>query len=229
MKDSSGARSVEHIIPEALGCKETLPKRYVCDHCNNYFSEMDKCVLHNRYIALNVGAEEIPSKKGKIRRQIGERLRFAEKGTFKITLGPRTITPGPQKVEFGLEQSKEFDKLLFARGIHKIAFNSYASRFGQRDALHNRFDNLRRYVRKADRDELWTYAVKVSGDNEGNFVAITHTTKWGEFIALRLLCLDLLISLGGWKREVEYNLKADDIYIVRHKGQWGESTLLGLK
>lgn len=229
LKGSCGARSLEHVIPEALGCRETLPKGCVCDACNNYFSEMDKSILLNRYIGLHVGTEEIPGKKGKIRRQIGERLRFPQKGAFEMALGPRTITPGTQKVEFVLEQSKEFDELLFARGIHKIAFNSYAFRFGQRDALHNRFDNLRRYVRKADRDELWTYAVKESRNIGDSFVAVVYNTKWGEFVELRLLCLDFLISLGGWKREIEYDLKADNIYIVRHKGQWGESSLLGLK
>ncbi len=227
LKDGFGARSLEHVIPEALGCRITLPKGYVCDACNNYFSEMDKSILLNRYIGLHVGTEEIPGKKGKIRKQIGERLRFAEKGTFEITLGPRTITPGTKKVEFGLEQSKEFDELLFARGIHKIAFNSYASRFGQRDALHNRFDNLRRYVRKADRDELWTYAVKESEDSENNFIAIVRQTNWGEIVELRILCLDFLVSLRGWKKEIEKYLRANDYSIVWHKGQWQERSLLG--
>jgi hypothetical protein len=229
MKDSSGAKSMEHIIPEALGCKATLPKGYVCDLCNNYFSEMDNSVLQNRYIALHVGTEEIPGKKEKIRRQIGERLRFPEKGTFEIRLGPRPITTGTQKVDFELEQSRGFDELLFARGIHKIAFNSYASRFGQRDALHNRFNNLRRYVRKADRDELWTYAVKESQDSGNNFVAIIREAEWGKVIELRILCLDFLVSLTGWKREIEDVVRRDNICIVRHKGQWQESSLLGLK
>jgi hypothetical protein len=229
MEDSSGAKSLEHVIPEALGCKETLPKGYVCDDCNNYFSEMDKCVLQNRYIALHVGAEEIPGKKGKIRRQIGERLRFPQKGTFEITLGPRTITPGTQKVEFRLEQSKEFDELLFARGIHKIAFNSYASRFGQRDALQSRFDNLRRYVRRADRDELWTYGVKESRCRESNFIAIFHSENSDEVVKLHMFGLELLISLTGWRREIEKHLREYDICVVHENGQWQESSLLGLK
>ena len=176
-----------------------------------------------------MGTEEIPGKKGKKRRQIGERLRFPKKGTFEITLGPRTITPGAQKVEFPLEQSKEFDELLFARGIHKIAFNSYAFRFGQRNALHNRFNNLRRYVRKADRDELWTYAVKESENSQETFVAIIRSANWGEVVELRILFLDFLVSLMGWKREIEHDLRRDSIYIIRHEGQWQESSLLGLK
>lgn len=229
LKDSLGARSLEHVIPEALGCRITLPKGYVCDACNNYFSEMDKSILLNRYIGLHVGTEEIPGKKGKIRRQIGERLRFPQKGAFEITLGPRTITPGTQKVEFVLEQSQEFDELLFARGIHKIAFNSYASRFGQRDALHDRFNNLRRYVRKADRDELWTYAVKELQYRENDFIAIFHNENWDEVVELHILGLKFLVSLMRWRREIEKYLRTNNYSIVCHKGQWQESSLLGLK
>lgn len=37
--DSSGSKSVEHIIPESLGNKEyVLPRGVVCDKCNNYFA-----------------------------------------------------------------------------------------------------------------------------------------------------------------------------------------------
>ncbi len=229
MEDSSGAKSLEHVIPEALGCKVTLPKGYVCDHCNNYFSEMDKSVLQNRYIALHVGTEEIPGKKGKIRRQIGENLRFPQKGYFEIKLGPETVTPGMKKVEFQLEQDKEFNELLFARGIHKIAFNSYAFRFGQRNALHNRFDNLRQYTRKPERDELWTYGVRESQYSGVDFVAKFYSSDWDGIVKLYILGLEFLVSLIGWKREIEYDLKRGDIYIVRQKGQWLESSLLGLK
>jgi len=95
LRDSSSTTSHEHVIPEALGCRETLPKGYVCDHCNNHFSrEIDKSILLNRYISLHVGTEQIPGKKGKIRRQIGDNLRFHQKGAFEIQLGPKTITPG---------------------------------------------------------------------------------------------------------------------------------------
>ena len=56
---------------KALGCNKTLPKGFVCDSCNGYFADMDKDILLNRYIALYVGAEGIPGKRRKIRREIG--------------------------------------------------------------------------------------------------------------------------------------------------------------
>lgn len=231
-KDSSNATSKEHIIPEALGCKETLPIGYVCDSCNNYFSNMDKNVLYNRYIGMRVGTEEILGKKDKIRRQIGERLRFPKKGALEIILGPVTIPAGTHhgmKLDFKLEQSKEFDELLFARGIHKIAFNWYAYRFGHRNALHSRFNNLRRYVRYADRDELCKYAVKESYNFENECIAIVHETRWGEAVELRLLSLDFLIALTGWRNEIESKITANDTNIIHRKGQWKASTLLGLQ
>jgi len=84
-------------------------------------------------------------------------------------------------------------------------------------------------VRNASRDELWTYAVKESGDNEGTFIAITHKTNLGEFVKLRILCLDFLVSLMGWTREIEDAMKRDNFCIVCRKGQWQETSLLGLK
>ncbi len=37
--DSNQSRSVEHIIPEALGnIEHVLPRGIVCDTCNNYFA-----------------------------------------------------------------------------------------------------------------------------------------------------------------------------------------------
>jgi hypothetical protein len=231
-EDSSNATSKEHVIPESLGCKETLPRGYICNSCNNYFSDMDKIVLYNRYIGMRVGTEEIPGKNGKIRKHIGERLRFSKKGALEIILGPATIPAGTHhgmKLDFRLEQSKEFDELLFARGIHKIAFNCYAYRFGHRSALHSRFNNLRRYIRYANKGELWIYAVKESYNFENECIAIVHETRWGEAVDLRLLSLDFLISLTGWRSEIESKITANDTNIIHRKGQWKASTLLGLQ
>ncbi len=189
---------------------------------------MDKSSLLNRYIAIHVGAEEIPGKRDKIRRQIGEKMRFPKKGALEIDLGPVTITPNTRQADFHLEQSKEFDELLFARFIHKVAFNCYAFRFGHRNALHRRFDTLRRYVRRAYKDELWTYAVKESYRRENRCIAVLYETSWS-LVELRLLSLDFLVSLTGWRREIESEIRNNNTYIIRNKGQWGASSILGLQ
>lgn len=122
-KDASTASGKEHIIPESLGCNETLPKGYVCDSCNNYFgNSIDRSVFHNRAIAYYVGSEEILGKKGKPRRNIGKYLSFPKKGYMELTLSA-TIPPKKpiREIEFSLKQDNEFNDLEFARGIHKIA------------------------------------------------------------------------------------------------------------
>lgn len=232
LEASSNTNNLEHVTPESLGCKDTLPKGTVCDSCNDYFSNMDKNVLYNRYISLHVGTAEIPGKKDKIRKQLGENLFFPKKGEFQVvlrgTIPAGEIQPGTE-FEFKLEQSKEFDELLFARGIHKIAFNCYAHKFGQSNALQNRFDKLRRYIRYAKTNELWTYGVRDSRSTANRSCSALCETDWGPFLGLRLLSLDFFVSLTGWRSEIESGVIENGYDIIRRKGQWQESSLLGLK
>ena len=232
LKDSFSTKNLEHVIPEALGCKDTLPKGDVCDSCNNYFSILDKNVLYNRYISLHVGTEEVLGKKAKVRKQLGEKLSFPKKDEFIISL-QGTIPQGKYQAgaefDFKIEQSKEFDELLFARGIHKIAFNCYAYKFGQHEALQNRFNNLRQYVRYAKFDELWTYGVKVPNSARNRHMAELHDKNFGLFLGLPLLTLAFFVSLTGWRNEIESEVIKNGYCIISRKGQWTASSLLGLQ
>ena len=66
-KDSSTSKSVEHIIPESLGNKEhILPKGYVCDACNHYFSvKIESQLLAQPYFVSMRRRNDIRTKKGK--------------------------------------------------------------------------------------------------------------------------------------------------------------------
>lgn len=66
-KDSSDSKSKEHIIPESLGNKHHfLPRGYVCDECNHYFSiKIEKTLLSSPYFESLRFRNEILSKKGK--------------------------------------------------------------------------------------------------------------------------------------------------------------------
>ncbi len=144
LKDSSNTNNLEHVIPESLGCKDTLPKGTVCDSCNDYFSNIDKNVLYNRYISFHAGTQEVPGKKGKTRRHLGEKLFFPKKYEFIMSLQcaiPQGEYQAGAKFDFKIEQSKEFDELLFAHGVHKIAFNCYTYKFGKSNALLSSFDS----------------------------------------------------------------------------------------
>ena len=76
-KDSSTSKSVEHIIPESLGNKHHyLPKGYVCDACNNYFSiKIEKELLAQPYFVSMRFRNEILTKKGHF---VKEKLFFPE-------------------------------------------------------------------------------------------------------------------------------------------------------
>ena len=132
----------EHVFPASIGGNKTLPKGYVCDGCNNYFAELDTAVLMNRYIAMDVGALEIPGRGGKPRQRIGERLEFSQGGKISLKMGPIKIRSGAVSATFQPTQSKEFNELRFARGIHKIAFNAFAFYFGKRRALSEKFNQV---------------------------------------------------------------------------------------
>jgi hypothetical protein len=59
------SKSVEHIIPEALGNKEhLLPKGVVCDGCNNYFARKIEAPLVSSLHFQNLrGRQRVPSKR----------------------------------------------------------------------------------------------------------------------------------------------------------------------
>lgn len=232
LKDSFSARNLEHVIPEALGCKDTLPKGDVCDSCNNYFSILDKNVLYNRYISLHVGTGELLGKKGNVRKELGEKLSFPKKDEFIISL-QGTIPQGKYQAgaefDIKIEQSKEFKELSFARGIHKIAFNCYTYKFGKNKALQDCFDNLRRYVRQAKANELWTYGVRDSHSTANRSCSTLYETDLGPFVGLRLLSLDFFVSLTGWRSEIEPEVIKNGYCIISRKGQWTASSLLGLQ
>ena len=65
--------SVEHIIPESLGNKEhVLPRGWVCDKCNNYFSrEVEKPFLETLYGRLSRFEMRVENKVGRVPPAIG--------------------------------------------------------------------------------------------------------------------------------------------------------------
>ncbi len=85
-EESSTSKSIEHIIPESLGNKHHfLPKGYVCDKCNNYFSiKIEKELLAQPYFVSLRFRNEILTKKGKL---VKEKMIFPETATMtEVTL-----------------------------------------------------------------------------------------------------------------------------------------------
>ncbi len=96
-KDASLSRSVEHIIPESLGNKHHfLPRGYVCDECNHYFSiKIEKPLLSSPYFESLRFRNDIRSKKGN-----------RVKHTFYF--------PGAQKSAEGILERGSNGELLFS-------------------------------------------------------------------------------------------------------------------
>lgn len=66
--DTTGSKSVEHIIPESLGnTKSILPPGVVCDKCNSYFArKVEKPLLESIELAALRFHQRVPSKRGRI-------------------------------------------------------------------------------------------------------------------------------------------------------------------
>src|SRR5258708_8293881 len=71
--DSSSSISIEHIIPQSLGNTEyVLPRGWVCDRRNNYFSrKIEKPFLESLYGTVSRFEMQVPNKKGCIPPVIG--------------------------------------------------------------------------------------------------------------------------------------------------------------
>lgn len=222
LKNASNAKGVEHVIPESLGFKETLPKGYVCDECNNYFSKIDNTILNNRYIAMQIGTGQIPGKKDKIRKLIGDKLYFPEKDHFSLKSDTLTICPGKVKESYDVtfKQNSVFDELKFARGIHKIAFNLYVFQYRQRAALNQKFDNLRRYIRNPDKNEFWKYACKYEPNSNNRYIK-------ENIVIFNTYGLEFLVSLANeWDEKIARN----NGYKILYTGnEWNGSSMVGLK
>ena len=65
---STNTIGVEHIIPQSLGNIDiTLPKGFVCDKCNQYFStKVEKPLLESEFFLHSRFRNQVPSKKGRI-------------------------------------------------------------------------------------------------------------------------------------------------------------------
>lgn len=170
-KQSNRAKSIEHIIPEAMGCPENfvLKNGEVCQSCNNKLGILDQSVINA--FDLTIFMADIPRKRGKkptvnsrgnmIAQWInGEQYISINMDPISVTLpwgtrvGPygksaRNVSAtfkkdrGLAKISFQLTIG---DDPKFIRGIYKIAFESIAYFLGPRELLNPWSDEIRRFV-----------------------------------------------------------------------------------
>lgn len=174
---------MEHIIPESLGNKEhILPKGYVCDDCNHYFSvKIESQLLAQPYFVSMRFRNEILTKKGK---RVKERMVFPPfPEPVEVVL---QITDGVLDVSFDNEElfkqikasnikkmiglyiaEPEYPNNVMSRFIAKCAYEYFLYRVGEKNydacikdllgAENDKLKNLREYARYG-KGEYWQYS-----------------------------------------------------------------------
>jgi hypothetical protein len=162
LKDSSNAKSLPHVVPEAITKNGvTLPRGAVCDDCNHYLGhELDSALLNHPVVAMLVQLLGTPGKRGRPREVAGNVKRDEIKRELVIPCAaPETVTDAQgrrsQKVKPLVDPS--FNLLRFRRALHHVAFNAVALRDGVERVLDARYDPVRRYVRRPHKGESWPY------------------------------------------------------------------------
>jgi hypothetical protein len=178
-RDSTRSRSVEHIVPEALGNKEhKLPRGIVCDTCNNYFArKVEGPLLQTPYFKHVRSRQWIANKRGYIPgisglvpaiRQpaevwlAGNRLVLAGRNENEDRKLAEGIVSGRvRSVWFAMTHA--LDNRLMARFLAKVALEVLAQRLISVDGWEQsliddpQLDSLRRFARIGDEPRSWPF------------------------------------------------------------------------
>ncbi len=182
-KDSSTSKSVEHIIPESLGNKHHyLPKGYVCDKCNNYFSiKIEKELLAQPYFISMRSRNELLTKKGHFVKEklffpdvnrSGEVMMYTtEDGFIEVVINDEElydlIEAGKTNTMIGLHiPEPEYPNTNMSRFLAKCAYEFFLYNVGKenfdscvQELLGSENDilkSLREYARYG-KGEYWQY------------------------------------------------------------------------
>ncbi|MFC3676635.1 HNH endonuclease [Ferrovibrio xuzhouensis] len=170
--------SVEHIIPESLGNKNfVLPKGFVCDSCNNYFSsKIEKPFLETGFLQNLRARNFIQSKKGRIPpHQVLlphidgiHGLHFGLSGTHKLDLSV-SAARSLFKMKEGtliLPPGSIPEKRITSRFVAKAAIESLTHRLmgthGWQEAVIDdpQLDPLREYARYGNGEKYWPVHIR---------------------------------------------------------------------
>lgn len=193
--NSSGSKSVEHIIPESLGNKaHILQKGVVCDSCNNYFgNKIEKVVLEMPYFKSLRARLMISNKKGKIPKISGFtkdkdiiEIRYSthrnnilevvykDDKTLKSILNSNElyvplITEPPQNDMY-------ISKFLGLIALEALAQRVSSIEHWQDDFVnHEGLDDLRNYVRYGKGNTIWPYHIRrIDSENQIKYCKETN-------------------------------------------------------
>lgn len=193
--NSSGSKSVEHIIPESLGNKaHTLQKGIVCDSCNNYFgNKIEKVVLEMPYFKSLRARLMISNKKGKIPKISGF---TKDKDIIEIRYSTHRnnileVVYKDDKTLKSILNSNELyvpliseppqNDMYISKFLGLIALEALAQRVSsienwQDDFVnHEGLDDLRNYVRYGKGNTIWPYHIRrIDSENQIKYCKETN-------------------------------------------------------
>jgi hypothetical protein len=171
------SRSVEHILPEALGNKDHwLPAGVVCDSCNNYFArKVEGPLLSTSYFKHLRSRQLVENKRGIVpvvpALVPGARL-VVDFRVGDLSIGARSLSDEQKLLDALLHgrarslycaHPDSVDARLMSRLLAKIAVELLALRLmgvdGWRAEIvdNPQLDALRRHARVGDRPDIWPF------------------------------------------------------------------------
>jgi hypothetical protein len=199
-------------VPEGiLANDEILPLGAECDNCNQYASKLETAfVFHNR-IWVPIMLARVPGKNSKLRKRMAYYEANDETRKFLVTFRDKWVREENGKNVIYWPNPKEYCNLKFRRALYHIGMNYIVWKFGWDKALENVFDETRRYVRYAKKDEEWSYGqVSYPDENIRKKLSICLVEEApGLTVKLGLFIDDFFVDvlntgkLNGWL-EAEY-------------------------
>lgn len=178
--DSANSRSVEHIIPEALGNVEhVLPPGVVCDSCNNYFArKVEGPLLETPWFRHARSRQVITNKRGFVPPMDG--IVPGARTSAHVWLDGPSLTLGGRNdnehrqltaaILSGQARSVyipiilDIDQRLMARFLAKVAIEILAQRLMDTEGWEqplvddSQLEPLRRYARIGDQPAHWPFS-----------------------------------------------------------------------
>jgi hypothetical protein len=245
--DSAGSRSVEHIIPEALGNVEhVLPRGVVCDACNNYFArKVEGPLLETKWFRYARSRQIITNKRGFVPPMDGV-VPGARTGAHVWLDGPRLTLGGRNEKEHrqleaaivsGRARSvyipivDAIDTRLMSRFLAKVAMEILAHRLmhveGWEEPLIDdvQLDPLRRFARIGDSPPSWPFwRRRIYGEDDLQMEARNGFQVLHEFTLLYTEKLELFAVLCLFGEEFAINFGGPEIdnyvaWLSEHNGR----------
>jgi hypothetical protein len=233
-RDSAGSRSVEHIIPEALGnIEHILPRGVVCDTCNNYFArKVEGPLLETPWFRHVRSRQYVANKRGNVPSMRG--LVPGARMVANVWVdGPKLVLGGRnEKEQLQLETAilsghassvyipiiDTIDERLMSRFLAKVAIEILVHRVmaveGWEESLIDggQIDELRRFARVGDRPPTWPFSHRrIYDEDDLQIEPNGHFQVLHEFTLLYTEGRELYAVLGLFGKEFAINLGGPEI------------------